>query len=258
MKIQYQSDLHVEFFNNTITYQVPATDADVLVLAGDIGDTSQRTFDWIKAQSQNKPILLCLGNHEFYDQCYQEALIQWQAAMKDSSVHLLHNNTVIIENTQFIGATLWTDYAILGALTQEAAMHEAGRRMNDHRLIQWLDKGKKRLFTPKDARALNAETDAFLRETLTKPFDGKRVIITHHAPSIQSIPVEYRSHNLCGAFASNYETLMATHKPSAWIHGHLHMNFAYKIHSTQVVCNPRGYENHELNPNFNPKAVLII
>ena len=130
--------------------------------------------------------------------------------------------------------------------------------MNDHRLIQWLENGEKRLFTPKDAQVLNAETDAFLRETLKKPFDGKRVIITHHAPSIQSIPPEYRSHNLCGAFASNYETLMNTHKPNAWIHGHLHQNFSYKIGDTQVVCNPRGYEDHELNTDFNPNAMLIL
>jgi Icc-related predicted phosphoesterase len=258
MRIQYQSDLHIEFFKQDITYQIPATDADVLVLAGDIGDTSQRSFDWIKSQNQGKPILLCLGNHEFYNQCYQKALLQWCQAMEGTQVHLLNNDRVIINNTEFIGAPLWTDYAILGDPTQESAMDEAGRRMNDHRLIKWLENGKQRLFTPNDARLLNEETEQFLQNTLKKPFPGKRVIITHHAPSIQSIPIEYRSHNLCGAFASNYESLMTTYQPNAWIHGHLHSNFAYNIGSTQVVCNPRGYEDYELNANFNPKAMLAL
>ena len=35
-----------------------------------------------------------------------------------------------------------------------------------------------------------------------------------------------------------------------WVHGHTHSSFDYNIHGTRVVCNPRGYEDHDLNPEY--------
>ena len=37
-----------------------------------------------------------------------------------------------------------------------------------------------------------------------------------------------------------------------WIHGHTHMSNDFKLHKTRIICNPRGYVGHELNPDFDP------
>jgi len=67
------------------------------------------------------------------------------------------------------------------------------------------------------------------------------IIVTHHAPSIRSIHDRYRTSTINGAFYANLEGLIDKHKPTAWIHGHVHSMFAYKIGSTHIVCNPVGY-----------------
>ena len=258
MKIQYQSDLHIECFDEEITYQIPTTDADVIVLAGDIGDTSQKSVDWVLEATKNKPTVFCLGNHEGYDQCWQEAIAAWSSALKGSHVHLLNNNAIVLEGTQFIGSTLWTDYCLLGAHRQAEATLESANRMNDHRLIKFLEDGTVRRFQPSDALALHMESINYFRTTLKKPFEGKRVIVSHHAPSIRSIPVEYHEYVLCGAFASDVEAFIECYRPHAWIHGHLHSTFDYVVGDTRVVCNPRGYEGHELNEAFSPAMTMTI
>jgi len=59
MKIQVMSDLHLEFG----AFEIPRTDADVIVLAGDI-HVGIKAIDWIK--NQTKPVIYVLGNHEYY------------------------------------------------------------------------------------------------------------------------------------------------------------------------------------------------
>jgi predicted phosphodiesterase len=61
MKLHILSDVHVEFG----PYDAPETDADVVVLAGDI-HVGRNGFDWAREQFPNKPVLYVLGNHEYY------------------------------------------------------------------------------------------------------------------------------------------------------------------------------------------------
>ena len=61
MRIHILGDLHLEFG----TTHIPATDADVIVLAGDIhlGREGRR---WARRRFGGKPVVYILGNHEFY------------------------------------------------------------------------------------------------------------------------------------------------------------------------------------------------
>ena len=59
MKLQIMSDLHIAFGEP----QVPATDADLIILAGDIGRPRQ-AIRW--AYGLGKPVLYVPGNHEYY------------------------------------------------------------------------------------------------------------------------------------------------------------------------------------------------
>ena len=61
MKLHILSDLHLEFS----TFQPPPTDADVIVLAGDI-DKGNKGIYWARETFPAKPILYVPGNHEFY------------------------------------------------------------------------------------------------------------------------------------------------------------------------------------------------
>ena len=61
MKLHILNDLHIEFEE----FAPPATGADVVVLAGDIG-VGMDGLRWAKARFSDTPVIYVPGNHEFY------------------------------------------------------------------------------------------------------------------------------------------------------------------------------------------------
>ena len=77
--------------------------------------------------------------------------------------------------------------------------------------------------------------------------DQKFVVVTHHCPSEQSVHDKYKGDILMnGGFRSNCDDFIS-YRPQIklWMHGHTHEDFDYVLGETRVVCNPRGYVNHE-------------
>jgi hypothetical protein len=97
-----------------------------------------------------------------------------------------------------------------------------------------------------------------LAAMLAEPFDGKTVVVTHHAPSSQSVHPRYARDLLTPAFASNLENLMDGDRAALWIHGHMHESFDYEVYGTRVICNPRGYAPNALNPDFRSDWIVEI
>ena len=60
--IQILSDLHIE----SQSWQPVPTAADVVVLAGDIHCGGQ-TVGWVKRAFPDRPVVLVLGNHDYWD-----------------------------------------------------------------------------------------------------------------------------------------------------------------------------------------------
>ena len=73
MRIQFASDLHLEFFESRFPEfrGVEPTDSDVLVLAGDIAKGSG-VFDLFG--NWHCPVVYVPGNHEFYGGALQPVL----------------------------------------------------------------------------------------------------------------------------------------------------------------------------------------
>jgi hypothetical protein len=71
--------------------------------------------------------------------------------------------------------------------------------------------------------------------------------VGHHAPSKGSEHLKYKHDTLMnGAYNSVLDDfIMERPQIKLWTHGHTHEDFDYMIGSTRVVCNPRGYINHE-------------
>lgn len=88
--------------------------------------------------------------------------------------------------------------------------------------------------------------------------DGEKVvIITHHAPSQNSVPDCYKDDILSAAYASHLDEFVEKSCAKVWIHGHIHTQQDYTVGSTRVICNPRGYPD-EKNENFIPDYVIEI
>jgi predicted phosphodiesterase len=250
MKIQILSDIHNEFS----VLPIPHTNADVVILAGDI-HLGNRGIDW--AQQFEKPVIYVMGNHEYYQGHLETINQRIKAASVGTNVYLLDDDEVVIQGVRFVGGTLWTDFELFGQARSPLAMMDARMKMNDFKLIQYGPDCRR--LQPEDTTELFKSTVLRLQESLAKPFSGETVVVTHHAPSIQSVHPRYLHDVLTPAFASDLEALMGD-PVSLWVHGHVHNSNDYEVNGTRVVSNPRGYqqEGPPENAMFNSELVVEV
>ena len=249
-KLHIISDLHLEFS----TFEPPATDADIIILAGDIGKGSKGVY-WARDKFPDKPIIYVPGNHEFYGFQRKEVVSLIHIAGQQCRVTILDDAELILrqENLRILGCTLWTDFCLFGETTQKMAMRAGQQGLNDFRVIH---EGRLGHFSPQHSIDLHAISLAWLKAKLDKPFDGKTVVVTHHLPSMQSVVDRYKDDILSACFASELDYLFG--KMSLWIHGHTHSNLFYEANGTRVICNPRGYVTYQGQENFDFKPGLVI
>ena len=251
MKLLILSDLHTEFADFVPEAGV---DFDVCVLAGDIA-TKGRSAAWAANTFAGKPVVLVLGNHDYWGSNLTKAVAQARADCESTQVQLLHNNSVVIDGVRFVGGTLWTDYRLTGS--RVLSMIDCQRVMVDHDRIRTVT--YKRV-SAGDLEREHERTRAFLKMELTRLFDGPTVVVTHHAPSFQCLEPRYQAmpgNHGNAAFASSLEYLMSPDVP-LWIHGHVHKSVDMDIEGTRILCNPRGYAGVELNPDFDPAFVVKV
>ena len=255
MKLYILSDLHLEFS----TFEPFQTDADVVVLAGDIGKRADGVF-WARSAFPDKEIIYVPGNHEFYGAQRIEVLGEMRNAAQECGINLLDDAEVVLnaggkqESVRFLGCTLWTDFLLFGEGMKDQNMVAGQRGLNDFRLIR--EGGK--CFTPARSVELHEQSLTWLKGLLDTPFEGKTAVVTHHLPSLQSVSERFKGDKLTTCFASELNYLFG--KMDLWIHGHTHDNMDYKINGTRVICNPRGYVTYRgaENFDFNPKLVVEI
>jgi Icc-related predicted phosphoesterase len=234
MKIQFASDLHYEFFDNSIFLGFrPAPDADVLVLSGDIvvhPETIRRFADW------PVPVVYVHGNHELYAcKDFDERIQELRDACRGTTIHFLEKDRLVLNGVRFLGTALWTDYLLFGPTEQASTMAECQYMMSDH----WRIVTQQRIFQPADALQRHTESRFWLESQLNETYAGTTVVVTHHAPHPRSVETWTKDKIAKAAYASNLTELMD--KAELWIHGHIHTSADYYVGRTRVMSNPRGY-----------------
>ncbi|MEO6896823.1 MAG: metallophosphoesterase [Caldimonas sp.] len=251
MKLNILSDLHL----NVCGFDRPVNDADVVVLAGDIA-RPREAVEW--ARHFGKPVLYVPGNHEFYGGSLDGAAAELQRLSAGTCVRVLDNAEAIIGRVRFLGSTLWTDFELFGEGEVKAAAMAAGQNlMRDFCRIRLAD-ATDAVFSPGDSAALFERGASWLDARLDTAHDGPTVVITHHAPSRQSIHPRFAHSLLNACFVSDAERLLGGSRVQLWIHGHTHDTFDYRVNGTRVVCNPRGYAKNGVNENPRFEANLTI
>lgn len=247
MKIHILSDLHTEFSD----FDPPETDAEVVVLAGDIG-VGAGGIEWAARQYPEAPVIYVPGNHEFYGHDVRDTGRLFGAAT--ANIHVLGDSTLEIDGVRFLGSTLWTDFKLYGEADAWFSRRRARALIKDFVSV----KSGERLFTPEDSVELHEASKAWLVSELQKNFDGTTIVVTHHLPATPSIDGRYKNDVLNPAFASRLEDLIEQYQPELWIHGHTHVACDYTIFGTRVVCNPRGYPSESSGQGFSPGLVVEV
>ncbi|MDQ3200632.1 MAG: metallophosphoesterase family protein [Pseudomonadota bacterium] len=242
MKLRIYSDLHNEF----AVFEAPAVAADVVILAGDI-HTKARGVAWA-GETFSCPVIYICGNHEFYGGHIDYTLQK----MKEAAllhVHILENEVFVWNQTRFLCATAWTDFSATGnAVT---AAQTALERMNDFSVICIADSFRK--LRPCDLVNRNHATHDWLAHELDKPFDGKTVVVTHHAPVPEVVGDKHEGH-LIAAYTNSWHALLE--KADLWVFGHTHRAIDVKLGRCRVVSNPRGYPNEDIG--FDPNLMIDL
>ncbi len=242
MRIQYFSDIHLEFG----TLARPDTDADIIVAAGDIGVGTQG-LKWL--QSLERPVVYIAGNHEFYGQEYHAMVDALRRGAEHSRVHFLECETLLVGETRFLGCSLWTE---LGG-EENDRLEDLQRQVNDFRRIRF--HGNPLTFS--EYSQLHRKSRRWLVNQLDQPFDGKTVVVTHHAPtpwSWHESPTSIKRF----AYCNDLKEFFHTYEIAAWFHGHTHVVSDYRCSGARVLCNPRGYFPEHLVGEFDPRRVVEI
>ncbi|CAJ0744828.1 hypothetical protein R16034_04855 [Ralstonia edaphis] len=238
MRLLILSDLHLEFSS----LDIDTATVDVIVLAGDI-HLGTRGIPWIRAQSRDLPVIYVPGNHEFYKGEHSRVLRDLRAACAATpNIQLLDMDKITIGDVEFLGATLWTDFALNRSTDHggRAAEGYAAQGMSDFTgAIRFETHGVFRKLQPLDTIRMHIAARQWLSTELQVPTQRKRVVVTHHAPSERSVAPQYRGDRLTPAYASDLDALVQM--ADLWIHGHMHDSADYVVGNCRVVCNPRGY-----------------
>lgn len=232
MKLHILADLHIEFAD----YKMPKTDADVVILAGDT-HVADKGFTWVRENIRDKQVIYVFGNHEFYKAATPMLIDKLKKKSEGSNIHVLENDAVTIGDVKILGCTLWTDFELMNQL--DLCIACARDQMNDYRLIRLSPSFRK--IEPSFTVVWHKQSRKWLQSEFEKSKGEKVVVVTHHAPSIKSVPDIYLGDPLNAAFASNMEEFVSDSGAKLWIHGHLHTASDYHLGKTRVICNPRGY-----------------
>lgn len=251
MKIRFYSDLHLEFGS----FRLPPPDCKdiVLVLAGDIG-VGLLAVPWLERYGKDfKAIIYVAGNHEYYRQNMDKNIRRMREVSTLDNFHFLENDTVIIDNVKFVGATLWTDLNKGDAFTKWYIK----ARMNDFNMIQTgkevYNNKHKTYLTPELWETMHKQSVAFITEEL-KETNIQTVVVTHHAPTVLGANTQRYGHTeMTYGYYTSLEYLMdMAPQLTHWIFGHTHFTLDKDIFGTRVLSNPRGYVGHEVNDKFRP------
>ncbi|MEW5851761.1 MAG: metallophosphoesterase [Myxococcota bacterium] len=248
MRLQVLSDVHLEFG----PYEPARTDADVLVLAGDVG-VGLQGLRWAAQHARGRPVIYVPGNHEYYRGTHPQVRAVLRAAGEALGIHVLDRATTTIDGVRFLGCTLWTDFHALGEVMAPAAMATAREALSDYEHIRGAGGAP---VIPDDTRAFHAADRAFLEDALSRPHPGATVVVTHHAPvraALRDWPS--RAPAVVTSSVNRLEHLLDGARVSTWIFGHIHLASDFRVRGTRLVCNPRGYPHR---PGIGFRSELVV
>lgn len=234
MKIQIVSDLHLEFTKFECELDpVTSAERDLLIVAGDTAEGMRGQY-WLRdeAEKHGCPVVQVLGNHEYYGWDIDDIDKAW-AEHDHPLIHTLQCAVFEHEGLRIAGCTLWTGFRGLDGYHT---------RMIEQKIIDFtVIKKRGARFSAMICQGIHLQHKTWLMQQ--KDID---IVVTHHAPSYQSVTPYWREKGsmLTPAFYTDIDDVIEQLKPKFWIHGHMHSFMRYwhnRDKDTQVICNPRGY-----------------
>jgi Icc-related predicted phosphoesterase len=251
MKIQYCSDLHLEFEKNSkYLINTPLTvKGDILILAGDIIPLHDEFFNdsFFSFISRNyKQVFWVPGNHEFYYKDITEYSKSYNIKLR-SNINIVNNIDLQYENINFVFSTLWSKISSANEKNIEQSVSDFDCISN-----------KNRKFNAADFNNLHAESLNFIKESL-KNKTNKTVVVTHHMPSALCNSRFQNASPINEAFCVDLTEFVKDCNANFWLYGHSHFNQKpLYIGNTIMLTNQLGYVHCNEHSNFKHNAYFAV
>lgn len=257
MKLSILSDLHLEFryYDMEWLRSLIVPGVDVAIFAGDImtWEKPGEIRDVLAVMSEFAPnVIYVPGNHEYYGTSPILAATSVNEALENgpSNVSVITSpRSVYVDNQRFHCGTMWYSEESI----KKIANPETGRSTKRGEAYVFSDYRWVRNLVP-FCYQHNMRMKGLLYGDL-RPGD---VVVTHHLPSPQSTPEQFKNEPDNAFFVSDCRPIIKTRRPALWVHGHTHTKCDYQYQGTRVVANPCGYPYEaEALPDFKPLTIEL-
>ncbi|MBO4722573.1 MAG: metallophosphoesterase [Muribaculaceae bacterium] len=254
MRIQYASDLHLEFKENTRYLKEHPLEVagDILVLAGDIllfGEKlmSEHPF-WEWCSDHYAHTFIVPGNHEYYNRVDVLSTLTNFTYPLRKNVTYINNRSITLGDTEIFFTTLWSRIS-------DDALAAVQMGMNDCRRIVFGD----HLLLATDYARAHDKCFTWLKDALSKSTAPHKVVVTHHCPIIAEDP-RYDDNGLSSAFVVDLEVFIKKSNIDYWIFGHTHWNAkrGTRVGNTTLLTNQMGYLTHGGEEGFNLNEMIEV
>lgn len=254
MRIQYASDLHLEFTENSSYLKNNPLDivGDILILAGDIGyigdDNYSKHSFWDWASENYKEVIIIPGNHEFYKMFDLNNLYNgWMLEIR-KNVRCYYNAVIPLrKDIELVATTLWAHISFRDAFRTESTISDFHRIRSGGNQIDF------NRFNKEHYRCFN-----FLKDVIAKSKAKHVIVATHHVPSFELMAPEYKGNPLNGAFTVELGDYIVESGIEYWIYGHSHRNIDKVIGNTKCISNQLGYVFRKEHTSFDASKHIEI
>lgn len=268
LKVQIFSDLHIEFYN---TFPRLPVEAEVLILAGDIGIKKKKNFkEFLDYVSDNwKIVFYVLGNHEYYisaayidkvNKSYHDIFEEYENIMLLDDSYYIYKDESTNKLYKIIGSTLWAK-----------ATEITKNYVNCFKIIKEKRRNRKLPLSIEKFNDMNKKSTKFIIDSIKKEKDIDIILITHYPTFMESSHPKYSSNDISikELFANKidfHEMENLKCQNITCISGHTHYSFDYHYlnekskNYVRYISNQFGYNDEALNDstNFNPDGIYFI
>jgi len=280
-RLYFISDIHHEMLKPVTSSKIEIVPIEndncrnFLALCGDIGnpfDDKYRNF--ISRHSKRfERIFIVSGNHEYYSNGKQRTIDKIDEQLMHLSnefenVHFLQKTTFSVEDTIFLGCTLWTeadqfiednmnDYNRIYIDEEGKRAHfkylNSGTNFGGYKTRKKYIREDRRLIKYMDIYSLHHDMKFWIGETLENIKenikDKKVIVLTHHAPSFKMLQGLKHDERFVYGYASDCEKYFQD-PLIAWISGHTHECKEVKINNIPSISNCLGYSGQKTGYNL--------
>ena len=263
MRVLVLADLHHDFWrlkNEDHDRLLSALEGlgrvDAIILAGDISNKARvrwkHAFNDLSRMCSRDKIFVSTGNHDFYDHRL-DGEDRLKEVVENEGVRWAVDQEVVLGGVRFLVTPLWVNHRLHNRLDDNR--DEVSRVMNDFRYIR-LASGGFRKILPRDVEQAHERHLSFLEKALSKPFSGRTVVVSHHAPHPDVLPAGETPQ---AAYASDLSGFLEKHRCRAnlWLHGHAHRSVSVDVCGWSIRNVSLGYPKKDLDVEGRLKRALF-